>query len=101
MCGGIQFFFVNNSYKICNKYVKFSPHPKSLDDISKTSVKELTRLRFNDDDTALANIVKAMENAPSSGLRKKDINKIVEKTMAKGTAIFCNEMQTMKTCLTS
>ena len=42
-----------------------------------------------------------MENAPSNALEKKDINKIVEEAVAKGTAIVRNEMQTMETRLTS
>ena len=36
--------FVKKNHKICNKYVEFSPHPKSLDGISKPSNEELTRL---------------------------------------------------------
>lgn len=48
---------VKKSHKICNKYVEFLPHPKSFDGISKPSVEELTRLGFNDVNTALANTV--------------------------------------------
>ena len=51
--------------------------------------------------TALANTVEAMENAPSNGLRKKDIHQIVEEVVAKKTAIVRDEMQTMETRLTS
>ena len=93
--------FVKKNHKICNKYVEFAPHPKSLDGISKPSGEELTRLGFYDVNTALANTVEAMENAPSNALEKKDINKIVEEAVAKGTAIVRNEMQTMETRLTS
>ena len=93
--------FVKKSHKICNKYVEFSPHPKSLDGISKPSSEELTRLGFNDVTTALADTVEALENAPSNALGKKDINKIVEKAVAKGTAIVRDEMQTMETRLTT
>ena len=42
-----------------------------------------------------------MENAPSNTLKKKDINKIVKETVAKGTAIVRIEMQTMEIRLTS
>ena len=93
--------FVKNSHKICNKYVKFAPQPKSLDSIYKPSGEELTRLGFNDVNTALANTIDAIKNAPSNTLEKKDINKIVEETVAKGTAIVRTEMQTMETRLTS
>ena len=93
--------FVRKSHKICNKYVEFSPHPKSLDGISKPSSEELTRLGFNDVTTALADTVEAMENAPSNALGKKDINKIVEEAVAKGTAIGRDEMQVMEIRLTT
>ena len=93
--------FVKKNHKICNKYVEFAPHPKSLDGISKPSGEELTRLGFNDMNTALANTVEAMENAPSNGLGKRDISKMVEEAVAKGTAIVRDEMQTMETRLTS
>ena len=83
--------FVKKSHKICNKYVEFSPHPKSLDGISKPSSEKLTRLGFNDVTTALADTVEAMENTPSNALGKKDINKIIEEAVAKGTAIVRDE----------
>lgn len=92
---------VKKSHKICNKYVEFSPHPKSLDGISKSSVEELTRLGFNDVTTALADMIEAMENAPSNTLGKKNINKIVEEAVAKGTAIVRTEMHTKETRLTT
>lgn len=72
-----------------------------MDDISKPSVDELIRLAFNDANTTLANTIEAIENAPSSKLEKKDINKMVEEAVTKGTAIVRNEMQTMETHLTS
>jgi hypothetical protein len=68
-------FFVKKSHKICNIYVEFSPHPKSLDGISKSSTEELIRLGFNDVTTALADTVEAMENGLSNSFGKKDINK--------------------------
>jgi hypothetical protein len=49
----------------------------------------------------LAKTVEAMENAPSNGPGKKDINKIVEEAGAKDTAIVRNEMQTIETRLIS
>ena len=93
--------FIKKSHKICNKYVEFSPHPESLDGISKPSNDELTRLGFNDVTTPLADTVEAMENAPSNSLGKKNINKIVEEAVAKGTATVRNEMQTMETRFTT
>jgi hypothetical protein len=66
-CRGVQ-EICNESHKICKKYVEFSPHPKSLDDISKPSTDELIKLGFNDVTTALADTVDTMENAPSNAL---------------------------------
>lgn len=51
--------------------------------------------------TALANTVEAIENAPSNGLAKKDISKMVEEAVAKGTTIVRDDMQIMETRLTS
>jgi len=93
--------FVKKSHKIYNKYIEFAPHPESLDGISIPSGEELTRLGFNDMSTALTNTVEAMENAPSNGLRKKDISQMVEKAVAKGTPIVRDEMQIMEIRLTS
>ena len=92
---------VKKSHKICNKYVEFSLHPKNLDGISKPSVERLTRLDFNDVTTAFADTVDAMKNAPSNAIGKKDINKIVEEAVAKGTAIVRTEMHTMETHFTT
>lgn len=89
-------FFVNNSHKICNKYVEFSSHPKSLDEIYKSFTEELIRLGFNDVTNTLADTVEAMENGSSNALGKNDINKTLKEAVAKGTAIVHNEMQTME-----
>lgn len=91
--------FVKKNHKICNKYVEFFHHLKNLDRTSKPITKELTRLGFNDVNTAIANTAKTTENAPSTTLEKRDINTIVEKAMAKGTALVRYEMQTMETRL--
>ena len=93
--------FVKKSHKICNKYVEFSPHPKSLDEISKPSNNELIRLEFNDVTTALVNTAEAMENVSCKTLGKNNINKIIEEAVAKYTAIVRTEMQTMETRLTT
>ena len=98
-CRGIQKIYKEK--KICKKYIEFSPHPKSLDGISKPSNEELTRLAFNDVTTALANTVEAMENVSSKAFGKNYINKIIEEVIAKGTAIVRTEIQTMETRLTT
>ena len=99
-CGCLK-KFVKKNHKICNKYVEFAPHPKSLNGISKSSGEELTRLGFNNMNTALANTVEVMENTPSNGLGKIDIHQMVEEAVVKGTAIVRDEMQTIETRLIS
>ena len=65
--------FVKNNHKICNKYVEFAPHPKSLDGIPKPSGEELTRLCFNDMNTALENTVEAMKKTHPMHKGKKTL----------------------------
>ena len=43
---GIYKKIAKNNYTIYNKYVEFVPHHKNLDDISKPSIEELTRLGY-------------------------------------------------------
>jgi hypothetical protein len=57
--------YVKQNHPILGKYVEFSPHPKSLDGIDAPSTSELSRLGFADVNTALANTIQALENAPS------------------------------------
>ena len=59
--------------KLLGKYVEFTPHPKSLDGINAPSQTDLTKLGFLDVNTALANTVEALENAPSKGLTRQEV----------------------------
>lgn len=79
---------VEKNHKICNKHVKFALHPKNLDGIFKPLGEELTKLGFNIVNTVLADIIKAMENAPSNSLGKKYINQILEEAMTRDTALM-------------
>lgn len=67
--------FVKKNHKTYQKYVEFSPHLKNFGGISKSLVEELIRLSFNIVNTALGDIVEAIENASSKGLGKKILKK--------------------------
>jgi hypothetical protein len=76
--------YVKQYHPILGKYVEFSAHPKSLDGIDGPSASELARLDFSDVNTALANTIQALENAPSKGYTKADLSKLVEEAVNKG-----------------
>ena len=88
--------YVKQNHLIFGKYVEFSPHPKSLDGIDAPSPIELTRLGFSDVNTALANTIQAMENAPSKGYTKADLSKMVEEAVNKGAVVIRKEMSLLK-----
>ena len=88
--------YVKQNHLILGKYIEFSPHPKSLDDIDAPSAIELTRLGFSDVNTALANTIQALENAPSKGYTKADLGKMVEETINKGTLEIRKEISLLK-----
>ena len=67
------------------KYIGFSLHPKNFDGINAPSNEELIKLEFSDVNIALANIVEALENAPSKGYIKDNLEKMVEKVVSEGT----------------
>ena len=69
---------VKKNTKLLGKYIEFTPHPKSLDGINAPSQEELTRLGFSDVNTALANTVEALENAPTKGLTRQEVKAMVE-----------------------
>ena len=70
--------FVKKNTKLLGKYIEFTPHPKSLDGINAPSQEELNRLGFSDVNTALANTVEALENAPIKGLTRQDVKTMME-----------------------
>ena len=88
--------FSKKNEKFFGKYVEFSPHPKNLDGTNAPTNEELVRLGFQDVNTALANTVKAIENATSKRYNKADFEKMVEKAVIQGTEDIRKEMITMK-----
>ena len=88
--------FSKKNRKILGKYVEFSPHQKSLDGVNAPTNEELVRLGFRVVNTTLANIVEALENAPSKVYNKEDLEKMVAKVVNHGTKEIRQEMVTMK-----
>ena len=88
--------FVKKNEKILGKYVEFTPHPKSLDGVNAPSKEELVRLGFTDVSTALANTITALENGPQQASSNKDLNKMVEEAVKKGTDEIRKEMVSLK-----
>jgi len=88
--------YVKQNHLVVSKYVKFSPHPKNLDGIEAPSATQLARLEFVDVNTVLANTMQALENAPSKGYIKADLNKMVEDAVNKGVIEIQKEMSLLK-----
>ena len=88
--------YVKQNHPILGKYVEFSPHPKSLDGSDAPSATKLVRLGFADVNTALANTIQALENAPSKGYTKAYLNKMVEEAVHKGAVEIRKEMSILK-----
>ena len=64
-------------------YVTFTIHPKSMDDYSKPSHKELLRLDFGNINTAIVDTVDALSITKTSDQSVKDITKLVDLAVAK------------------
>ena len=88
--------FSKKNKNILGKYIEFCPHSKSLDGVNALTHDELVRLGFTDVNITLANIVEALENAPSKGYSKEDLEKMVAKAVNQGTKEIKQEMITMK-----
>ena len=58
--------FVNQTHKIHSTHITFTPHPRSLEGSLKPSKEEKERHGFCDINTALANTIEAIQNAPSA-----------------------------------
>jgi hypothetical protein len=73
--------FLDKTIPILGSYVEFTPHPKSLEGTAPPTEEQLKQHGFQDNNTALANTIEALENrtATSSGLTKEDVEAIVEK----------------------
>jgi hypothetical protein len=80
--------FVKKTHKLYSKYVKFNPHPKSLDGSAAPTEETLKELGFYDVNTALASIVEALENATAppkqKGVATTEISTLLKEAIAEG-----------------
>jgi hypothetical protein len=89
--------FVKKTHKLQSKYAKFNLHPRSLDG-STASLEEIRKeLGFHDVNTALANIIEALENATAAPKKKKvakvDITSLLKEAIAKGNQSLKRELK--------
>ena len=86
--------FVNKTHKLQSKYVRFNPHPRSLDGIATPTEEMLREWGFHDLNTTLANTVEAMENATVTTPKQRSTAKGELSTMVKDA--IATEAQTLK-----
>jgi hypothetical protein len=88
--------FVSKSHKLQNKYVKFNPHPRSLNGTAAPSEASLKEMGFCDVNTALASTVEALENATATskrnGVPKDEINALLKDAIAEGNQALKHEL---------
>ena len=85
--------FVNKTHKLQSKYVRFNPHPRSLNGTTTPTEELLREWGFQDLNTALANIVEALENATTTAPKqkttsKREISTMVQDVIAAGAQIL-------------
>ena len=88
--------FLKTTHKIQHKYVRFNPHPRSLDGSAAPSEDTLKQLGFHDVNAALANTVTALENATppkGSGIGKEEISALVKEAIREGNLTLKSEFK--------
>jgi hypothetical protein len=89
--------FVGKTHKLQNKYIKFNPHPRSLNGSAAPSEESLKELGFCDVNTALASTVEALEFATAatrkSGVPKDEISALLKDAIAEGNQTLKQELK--------
>ena len=90
--------FVTKHVKMLNHYIKFTPHPCSLDGLAAPSEAQLKEFGFIDINNALAGMVEALRNAPNSKtanqVKKADIATMVQEAVNEGNKSLKREILT-------
>ena len=88
--------FVSKSHKLKNKYVKFNPHPRSLNGTTAPSKASLKEMGFCDVNTTLTSTVEALENATTTpkhnGVPKEEINALFKDAITKRNQALKHEL---------
>jgi hypothetical protein len=83
-------------HKLQNKYVKFNPHPCSLDGSIAPSEETLKQMGFQDINAALANTVVVLENATTppkrSEVAKDEITALMKEAISEGNQTLKREL---------
>jgi hypothetical protein len=85
------------THKLQNKYVRFNPHPHSLDESAAPSEKTLKDLGFHDVNVVLANTIEELENATAapnkSGVAKDEITALMKDAITEGNQTLKRELR--------
>ena len=88
--------FVTKHVKMLNHYIKFTPHPCSLDGLATLSEAQLKEFGFTNINNALAGMVEALRNAPSPNIAnqvtKAKIATMVQEAIKEGNKILKREI---------
>jgi hypothetical protein len=87
---------LRKSMRMHSKHITFLPHPRSLDGSSKPDEETLRRLGFLDVNTAIANTLEAISNAPPPAkkpLSKAEIHELVTDAVTKGISKLKTELK--------
>ena len=89
--------FVGKTHKLHNKYVKFNPHPCSLNGSAAPSEESLKELGFCDINTALASTIEALENvtavSKNNSTHKDEISALLKDAIAEGNLTLKQELK--------
>ena len=90
--------FVAKHVKMLNHYVKFTPHPRSLDGLAAPSEAQFKEFGFTDINNALVETVEALRNAPNSKTTnqviKAEIATMVQEAVKEGNKTLKRELLT-------
>ena len=90
--------FVTKHVKMLNHYMKYIPHPRSLDGLATPSEVQVKEFGFTDINNALVGTMKALRNAPSSKtanqVTKAEIATMVQEAVKEGNKTLKCEILT-------
>ena len=90
--------YVTKTIKMLNHYVKFTPHPYSLNGLVAPSEQQLKEFGFTNINSALANTVESLRNTPgtstSSAVTKAEIAEMVKEAVIEGNKTLKLEILT-------
>ena len=90
--------YVTKNIKMLNHYMKFTPHPHSLDRLAASNKTQLKEFGFIDINIALANTVESLRNTPGTStlnvVSKAEIAEMVKEAVIEGNKTLKHEILT-------